>query len=271
MRAHRVCLLAAAIAALPLAARPAPTQTLVRGRLLDAASGAPIPRATVVLSANRGRWQSATQTDSAGAFEFGDVSPGPYRLRAGRVGYRDAAGQLGLSADSLVQVELRMAVASVVLAPVTVTSRSTRDVSPVLRGFYARMEHGAGRFITREEIEARHPVRVTDMLRNLPNLYATAPRMGASGSGLTQGSNADRCTVVFFVDGMQVNQPSTTGAGRWTPRQDLAIDDYVQPEEVEGMEVYRGESDTPAEFSTRWVQCGTVVIWTRRGFRERAG
>ena len=30
--------------------------------------------------------------------------------------------------------------------PVTVVSRSTRDVSPVLRGFYSRMQHGAGRF-----------------------------------------------------------------------------------------------------------------------------
>ncbi|MBW3571484.1 MAG: TonB-dependent receptor [Gemmatimonadetes bacterium] len=266
MPPYRVCLPAAA--ALLLAAPPAPAQTLVRGRLLDDASGSPIPRATVVLSANRGRWQSATLTDSAGGFAFADVSAGPYRLRAGRVGYRDAVGQLGLSADSLVEVELRMAVASVVLAPVTVVSRSTRDVSPVLRGFYSRMQNGAGRFITREEIEARHPVRITDMLRNIPNLRASPPRMGTSGSGFSQGSNADRCTVVFFVDGMQVNQPAMTGF-RATPRQDMAIDDYVQPDEVEGVEVYRGESDTPAEFSTRWVQCGTVVIWTRRGFRAR--
>ena len=266
MRPHRVCLLAAAAAL--LAGRPAPAQTLVRGTLLDAAGGGPIASGTVVISANRGRWQRAERTDSLGRFEFTDVSPGPYRLRASRVGYRDAVGQLALSADSVVEVELRLAVASVVLAPVTVVSRSTRDVSPVLRGFYQRMERGAGRFVTREEIEARHPVRITDMLRNIPNLRSAPQRLGSSGSALSQGSNADRCSVVFFVDGMQVNQPSMPG--RFNPRPDVAIDDYVQPEEVEGMEIYRGESDTPAEFSTRWVQCGTVVIWTRRGFRNRA-
>ncbi|HEX6372309.1 MAG TPA: TonB-dependent receptor [Longimicrobium sp.] len=265
MRAHHVCLLAAALL---LAALPAPAQTLVRGIVLDAASGGPIPDGTVVISANRGRWQRALRTDSVGCFEIADVSPGTYRVRSTRIGYRDAVGDLVLTADSVVDVEVRMAVETVVMAPVTVTSRSTRDVSPVLRGFYARMEHGAGRFITREEIEARHPVRITDMLRNIPNLRATPPRMGASGSGFTQGSNSDRCTVVFFVDGMQINQPAMMGS-RATPRQDLAIDDYVQPEEVEGIEVYRGESDTPAEFATRWVQCGTVVIWTRRGFTER--
>ena len=52
---------------------------------------------------------------------------------------------------------------------------------------------------------------------------------------------------------------------RGGPRQDQAIDDYVHPSEVEGIEIYRGESDTPAEFVTRWVGCGTIVIWTRRG------
>ena len=55
---------------------------------------------------------------------------------------------------------------------------------------------------------------------------------------------------------------------------DFIVDNYVPviemiQAEVEGIEIYRGESDTPAEFTTRWVQCGTVVVWTRRGFRER--
>jgi hypothetical protein len=269
MRVPRVCLLAAAAATVLLSAPAAPAQTLVRGILLDAASGGPIPEGTVVISANRGRWQRVVQTDTVGGFEFQDVSPGPYRLRASRVGYRDAVGDLALSADSVVDLEVRLAVATVVLAPVTVTSRSTRDVSPVLRGFYARMQNGAGRFISREEIEARQPVRITDMLRNIPNLRSSPQRMGASGSSFSQGSNGDRCNVVFFVDGMRVNEPQLPGQ-RASARHDPPIDDYVNPQEVEGIEVYRGESDTPAEFSTRWVQCGTVVIWTRRGFRERS-
>jgi hypothetical protein len=269
MRIPRVCLLAASAASLVLCAPAAPAQTLVRGILLDAASGGPVPRGTVVISANRGRWQRAVQTDSVGGFEFQDVSAGPYRLRASRVGYRDVVGDLALSADSVVDLEVRLAVATVVLAPVTVTSRSTRDVSPVLRGFYQRMQHGAGRFISREEIEARQPVRITDMLRNIPNLRAAPQRQGASGSSFSQGSNSDRCNVVFFVDGMRINEPTLPGM-RPGVRQDVPVDDYVNPQEVEGIEVYRGESDTPAEFTSRWVQCGTVVIWTRRGFRERS-
>ena len=38
---------------------------------------------------------------------------------------------------------------------------------------------------------------------------------------------------------------------------------------MEGIEVYRGEADTPAEFSHALGAVRHVVIWTRRGFRER--
>ena len=264
MRALRVCLVAGAAAVL-LAARPAPTQILVRGVLVDAGTGTPISDARIALTATGGGWRGATTTDSAGSFAFDSVHPGAYNLRARRVGYRDAAGSLRLAADSVVEVRLRMSVASVTLEPVTVVTRSARNVSPVLAGFYRRLSSGPGRFVTREEIEARRPSRVTDVLRNLPNMNAVAGRGGVGGAAMSRGGSADRCTVVFFVDGMLVGQPASTGPWRSGPRTDRAIDDYVQPNEVEGIEIYRGEADTPAEFVTRWVGCGTVVIWTRRG------
>lgn len=267
MRARRVCLVAGLAAAALLAARPAPAQILVRGVLVDAGTGTPITSARINLTATRGQWRGEMLTDSVGEFSFENVRPGPYSLRAQRVGYRDSGGQLRLSADSVVELQLRMAVASVALEPVTVVTRSQRNVGPVLEGFYRRLARGQGRFVTREEIESRHPSRVTDMLRNLPNLNSNASRGGVGGSTLSRGSSGDRCTVVFFVDGMVVSQPSGGGGGPWRggSRTDQAIDDYVHPNEVEGIEIYRGESDTPAEFITRYVACGTVVIWTRRG------
>lgn len=265
MRYARVCLVAVGLAAALLAARPTPAQIQVRGVLLDAASGAPIASARVHLSASRGRWREEMLTDAAGAFVFEDVRPGPYRLRASRVGYRESAGALRLSADSVVELQLRMSVASVALQPVTVVARSRRTVSPVLEGFYGRLGRGQGRFVTREEIEARGPARVTDMLRNIPNLNGNAGRGGVGGMTMSRGSSGDRCPIVFFVDGTLVSQPSMGSPFRGGPRQDQAIDDYVHPSEVEGIEIYRGESDTPAEFVTRWVGCGTIVIWTRRG------
>lgn len=282
MRAHRVCLAAGLAAAALLASRPAPAQVLVQGVLRDAASNAPIPSARVALSGTGGQWRGEILTDSVGAFAFQDVRPGTYRLRTTRVGYRESRGALRLSADSVVQLELKMAVERVALEPVTVVARSRRTVSPVLEGFYGRMERGQGRFVTREEIEARRPGRVTDMLRGIPNLTANESRSGMGGGTVSRGSSGDRCTVVVWVDGMLISQPSAGGTVTGGPglrrrgsmdgnraREDQAIDDYVHPNDVEGIEVYRGESDTPAEFITRWVSCGTVVIWTRRGEPRR--
>ncbi len=282
MRSRRVCLAVLGAAAL-LAARPAPAQILVHGVLLDAASNAPIPSAVVALTGTGGQWRGEMVTDSVGAFAFQDVRPGTYRLRTSRVGYRESRGALRLTADSIVQLELKMAMARVQLEPVTVVARARRGVSPVLQGFYARMEQGQGRFVTREEIQSRRPGRVTDMLRGIPNITSHGSRQGTGGGTITRGSSGDRCTVVVWIDGMMVSQPSAMGTatggsafrsprgagGGGGPREDQSIDDYVHPNDVEGIEVYRGESDTPAEFMTRWVSCGTVVIWTRRGEPRR--
>jgi hypothetical protein len=265
MRIRRVCLVVAALAATLLAAGPAPAQITVRGILLDAGTGARIPSARISLSGTHGDWRGEMLTDSAGGFAFQDVRPGSYHLRARRVGYRDSGGSLRLSADSVVELQLRMAVASVALAPVTVVTRSQRTVSPVLVGFYRRMASGPGRFVTRDEIEARRPTRVTDVLRHLPNLSFNQGRGGVGGAAMSRGGTTDRCTMVFFVDGMMVGNPSQGTSWSRGPRTDRAIDDYVQPGDVEGIEIYRGEADTPAEFVTRWVGCGTIVIWTRRG------
>jgi hypothetical protein len=265
MRIHRVCLVVAVLAASLLAARSAPAQVLVRGIVVDAGTGAPIPSARVVLSASHGGWAGELHTDSAGSFSFSDVRSGAYNLRLRRVGYRNSGGSLRLSADSIVELRLRMAVASVALEPVTVVARSPRQVSPVLRGFYQRMSNGPGRFVTREEIESQRPTRVTDVLRHLPNLNSTQGRGGVGGAAMSRGGTTDRCTMVFFVDGMMVGNPSQGTPWSRGPRTDRAIDDYVQPGDIEGIEIYRGESDTPAEFVTRHVGCGTIVIWTRRG------
>ena len=257
---HHFCLIAAAAL---LCAAPSPAQTLLEGVLLDAQTSAPIPEAMITLSANRGRFSTRARTDSVGAFSFDDIAAGPYRLRASRLGYREVEGTIALAGDSAVQVELRMSDASVVLAPVTVVTRAERSISPVLQGFYSRMQSGHGKFITREEIEARDPVRMTDLLRMVPSLRAGPQRAGSSGPGLSTGAMNGRCSVVIFVDGMQVDHAVRVLGARGGPQP--SVDDYVQPSEVEGIEIYRGESDTPSEYVTRWVQCGTLLIWTRRG------
>jgi hypothetical protein len=248
-----------------LFAIPAPAQTIVRGRLLDAASDGVIAEGIIVISAVRGQWQTATRTDSAGNFEFAGVGLGAFRLRASRLGYRETIGDLALESDSVVSVELRMAAQSVVLQPVTVMTRSGQRMSAEMRGFMERMQTGHGRFITRSEILGRRAGRVTDVLTGIPNLRPSSGRMGTSGHPMSRGSSSAQCQIMFIIDGVRMIHPMPT-----TPRvrpAEFVIDDYVSPSEIDGIEVYRGEADTPSQFSSPLVRCGTIVIWTRRGKR----
>jgi hypothetical protein len=244
---------------------PAPAQTIVRGRLLDAANNGVIAEGTIVISASRGEWQTATRTDSAGNFEFPDVGLGAFRLRASRIGYRETSGTLALESDSVVTVELRMAAQSVVLQPVTVMTRSGQRMSPEMRGFMERMQSGHGRFITRPEILGRRAGRVSDVLTGIPNLRPSSGRMGTSGHPVSRGSSTAQCQVMFIIDGVRMIHPMPSAPG--VRPAEFVIDDYVSPSEIDGIEVYRGEADTPSEFVTPLVRCGTIVIWTRRGKR----
>jgi hypothetical protein len=40
------------------------------------------------------------------------------------------------------------------------------------------------------------------------------------------------------------------------------IDSIIQPEDVEGVEIYRGSTQIPAQYMNR-ANCGLVLIWTR--------
>jgi hypothetical protein len=88
-------------------AAPAAAQG-VRGRVVDAANGAPVPSAIVVLETEGGERVLVTLTDSAGRFELRAPAPGGYRLHAERVGYAAAVPTpVELGPATRVEVELR--------------------------------------------------------------------------------------------------------------------------------------------------------------------
>ena len=53
-------------------------------------------------------------------------------------------------------------------------------------------------------------------------------------------------------------------------RPEIALDDFVMPQDVEAIEVYRRASEVPAHFGgmSTATQCGVIAIWTRRGWRN---
>src|SRR6266852_2649722 len=82
-----ICLLAAALLALPVAAQTQASEKRhsLRGQVVDALSGRPVT--DVELSLSTARWESAAEPvtpDSQGRFFFRGLAPGQYVLSAAR-------------------------------------------------------------------------------------------------------------------------------------------------------------------------------------------
>lgn len=279
MIARVAVLLSLVFACLPLSA-----QSRVSGRLVDARDGSSVPDAAVVLLSNSGRVQRIQQTDSMGVFAFEEVTPGRFRLRASRVGYNTAhSSYLDLALTDTLVVEIHLSGTEVLLEPVRVVARSIPRSSPMLSGFYRRMDAGMGRYITRDDVERRGAMYVSDLLVTLPGVrlgaWSPSGRQIFMSRSIKTGGGG--CPVQFFVDNVHVNRTrglNLTGTGtRDTAAasgggvaviQQASIDEYVDPAAIEGIEVYSGIGSVPAEFMTQDARCGTVVVWTRRGYQD---
>lgn len=266
----RALTLLCGVVALLATAAPAHAQGMFTGVVVDNATEAPIEGARVMLLSQQGRRLQAVQTGADGRFAF-VPRPGYYRFRVERVGYVQVnTAHIRVVRDS-VDLEIRMRDDAVMLAPVTVVARSGR-VSPVLAGFYQRMEHGFGRYITRDQIELRQPGNITDMLRMLPGVRTT-PRASGFGTDLVISRAAPRiggCPVQIFLDGIRINRGAVSVVERDSLDEELvplnetiALDDLADPSELEGIEVYYGLAGVPAEFMGPDARCGTVAVWTR--------
>ncbi|HKJ91922.1 MAG TPA: TonB-dependent receptor plug domain-containing protein [Longimicrobiales bacterium] len=246
-----------------MAATHLSAQVHVVGRVIENETGEPIVGVDVTVRGPHGAYLAHRITDQRGMFEYFAQRATGIRFVAERIGYkRNTTPVLLFDQHDFFRVEVRLDRKAVLLAPLEVVARSGLRESAVLANFRARLKHGHGLFITREEVEQRNPSHVTDMLAELPGV-----RLQSSGKGLRRVVRMARtastnCPTQIWVDGFLINPQQARPLGGVD---DYTIDDIVQPQDVEGIEVYSGLSSVPPAFLNRWARCGVVAIWTRHG------
>lgn len=261
---------AAVMIGLAAASDPAEAQrnavdATIRGEVLDEVGGRPIPGARVELLDMRDRIQRTAQSDSLGVFVLTRVRPGPFRLRVASNGFvRTRTPQWQVESGEVLTVVVRMDADVVLLAPLEVTARIITQ-SPVLAGFEARLKRRiGGHVLGREDIEARNPTRVTDLLQQMPGVRVqnTSSSTGAMSSRLVTigraipgaGGGPNGCPVQVYLDGVLASRGG----------QNVSPDELASPAALEGIEVYGGLASVPAEFLTPDSRCGVIALWTRR-------
>lgn len=247
----------------------------VQGRVLEVETDEPVVSAVVqLLRGDEGDHEVATGvTDEQGHFRLRAPASGTYRLRSLRIGYQAVITPPFdlLGGEAPLEVEVRLSVVTVELAPLTIVSERPPRLANLrldVAGYYERKQTwgrqglGMGHFLEREDIDRTNPSRVSDVVRMLRGVQVESAGglrqvITLRGHGSIQRPGG-RCIPAVFVNGA----PVATGAD---------IDQLLSPWSLAAIEVYPGLS-VPAEFfggeRPGAPACGVLALWTGGGGRS---
>ena len=227
----------------------------LQGRVVDGENRAGIMGATLEVVDEAGEVLGQAETDSSGVFAVDLAAAGSYRLRVEHIAYRTLETEpIEVGRAEAVRVEVRMGRTVIPLEPLVIEAR--RDMGR-LAGFRERVEADPfGKFVTREDIEARPGSTPTDLMQGIPGVTLRPVGRVNNPFALVTNLIAMRGTVGFcepslYLDGTRIHQAS-----------DAPIDDMLSSGMLEGIEVYTTVGSAPAEYQPT-NNCGVVLFWTR--------
>jgi hypothetical protein len=243
-RASLVLAVIAAAHSVPAAAQLLQDRTAIMVAFVTDSAGKPLSGAEiqVVGTSLRGN------TDDAGRVALLAVPTGKAVLRVRRLGYSELTIPISVTPGVMPESRYKLKPVATDLTKVVVTGRymvpdryagTTR-----FDGFYRRRAEGLGTFFDREFIDARRAQKSEDLLRMVNGIRITY-------RGYTPMVKFARCEQYnVFIDGIRSH--------------DGLLDfNSLSPLDIEAMEVYRGMSEVPPEFSPRPSDCAAIVVWTR--------
>lgn len=231
----------------------------IAGLVLEDSARSPIAGVQISLVDEDGVRRSAVLTDSTGGFVL-SMRAGTYRLDAERLGYQAYTSDLiEIGAGETMGVEIRLGIGAVPLEPLRVTARSSLPHARAAE-FYRRRgdpAHSAGYFVDREDLDRNAVSRTTTVLSRVPAITLIPVARVPTDTEryliyLRGGTNVGgTCAPALYLDGVRIQQNAS-----------VTIDEFVDPSQLEGVEVYSRASVAPAEFGGG-NDCGVVAFWSR--------
>jgi hypothetical protein len=194
-------------------------------------------------------------TNDKGEFSLRNLPSGSQILLVRHLGFGAETLPVDLSSREPKSVTVKLPKYVAVIEAVVVTARRAGSLEKV--GFTKRKSAGMGYFLDPEQIQRMRPMRVTDILRQVPGLkinYSNGGETVTSSRGVG-GLGGGDC-VRFYLDGME-----------WQATQPGDINQFVNGSEIVGAEIYQASS-VPAQYSRGMESCAAVILWTKARIRD---
>lgn len=269
-------------AAILFAVLPAIASAQTHKLRVVSADSAPIIYAYVTVEGGTGQI-----TDETGELSLGQGKHKSVTLQVRRIGYSPWYGKLELPDTASTHIVALPRIAQA-LGEVKVMGRAS--VVPSLQPFYSRWEMRqkgvlSATFIGPEEIEFRHPDKITNLLAGLNGIsfrrtdhnelvaygYNGQCQMAILVDGIRQcpgaGCKCDECgsnSVSIGGRGASSSKgnPAMGGGGQLTDMNSVPIDHLVDAASVAAIEVYTRGGNMPASLQVSDNACGVIAFWT---------
>jgi hypothetical protein len=251
-----------AVAALALAT-PAIAHAQARVIKVVSSDGQPVPYATVIVEG--GETQIA---DEKGEVSLGAGGRRTFTVNVRRIGFTPWFGKLDVP-DTAAILRITLPRLAQNLSTVTVSGEAAIKSPLALTGFYDRWimrQKGllSAVFISPEELEFRHPARITGMLFGLNGVrmirqcidppasdgrrHPCVQDLVAFGMG-----HHGQCPMAVVIDGQQQHP---------LPGGNIGIDNMLSANDVAAIEVYARGGNMPVNFQFQDTACGVLAFWT---------
>ena len=248
-------------------------QAVVRGTLYDDATGRPIAGTVMLVDPATDAAVVHVATDSAGQFAL-QARASTYQLAAIHPGYKSVtSAPIHFQDGERLTVRIPIAEAGDPQNKIGVLEHVRPQAQPkaaetaraVNDGVGARKAAGLGLQYNHDDFDRTNYQTLGQFLQSVPGLRVADPRsastmsMSRTSPAMVQSALASRpeCHVGWFVDGHRMDLP-----GRTDPMTDGLAS--MSLDEVQAVEVFRGLSETPAQFADPDLRCGVVAVWTHR-------
>ena len=253
-----------------LLVQPLPGQEIV-GLVLYNHTDTPVSYATVSLLNGAGEVLASVTSGPDGRFALKTPGEGAYSIHVEHLSaFAMVDGPFEVAEDRSAVVTFHIVPQPIALEEIAVSVEG-RSMSLSMAGFYERSRAGFGHFLNLQDIKARNPIRLADLVRTVPGVqYFEGSNAGFGGYPIMSyalrsdlwseddlGASIP-CLPRVYVDGVMVEP----GGKSRMPSQ--GFDQIVGVTDVAAMEVYRSPAEVPVRFGGM-TACGVILIWTLTG------